>query len=746
MSFNGSGSFLINTAGQPVVSGTVISSTAFNALTADLATGLSTCITKDGQTTVTANIPMATYKFTGLGAGSAAADSANLSQVQSTVVKLLASVSGTDTITAVGSPTVAAYAAGQMFYFVAAGDNTGAVTLNIDSLGAKAVTRDGSVALAASDIKSGEVVVVVYDGTRFQVVSQLNSSGDARFANVSIASSLYVGGVATIVGNAGFSANVSITSALSVGATATITGGATIQTLTVGLGAGAVASNTAVGYQAAYSNTTGASNVAVGYQAGYTGTTAGANTAIGWKALYSNSTGGSNTAVGYEAGLSTTGGTNSFFGTQAGRTNTSGASNTAIGTYAYYSGTTAANNTALGYYTLGNNSTGSSNTALGQQAMYLNTTGANNVSVGALALYNNTTASNNTAVGYTALYANTTGTQNAAVGYQAGYANTTGTNNVAVGFQALSSITTNGNSTAVGAQALASITTSQSVAFGGIAGKSTTSGGGIAAFGYGALTTNTTGVSNTAIGTSYNVEAALEKNTTGSYNVAVGEGSLAKNTTASYNAAVGYQAGYNSTGGNNTFLGYYAGQGVTTGTFNTFVGVNGAGYLVTTGGKNTIIGGYSGNQGGLDIRTSSNNIVISDGDGTPCVYIDVGSGTYLTNALGTGAGTNTVKFNTTSKELTYDTSSARYKDNIRDSVYGLSHVMQLRSTMFEYKKESRTDVGLIAEEVVNVIPELVATDGEGRPDAVSYDRMVSVLVKAIQELKAEFDAYKASHP
>jgi len=201
MSFNGSGTFLINTAGQPVVSGTVISSTAFNALTADLATGLSTAITKDGQTTVTANIPMSTYKFTGLGVGSAATDSANLSQVQSTVTKLLTSVSGTDTITAVGAPVVAAYAAGQMFYFVATGDNTGAVTLNIDSLGAKAVTRDGSVALAAGDIKSGEVVVVVYDGTRFQVVSQLNSAGNATFANVSITSALNVGGVATFTAN-----------------------------------------------------------------------------------------------------------------------------------------------------------------------------------------------------------------------------------------------------------------------------------------------------------------------------------------------------------------------------------------------------------------------------------------------------------------------------------------------------------------------------------------------------------------
>ena len=56
MSYNGSGTFVVNSSGQPVVTGTVISSTAFNALTADLATGLSTAITKDGQTTTTARI------------------------------------------------------------------------------------------------------------------------------------------------------------------------------------------------------------------------------------------------------------------------------------------------------------------------------------------------------------------------------------------------------------------------------------------------------------------------------------------------------------------------------------------------------------------------------------------------------------------------------------------------------------------------------------------------------------------
>jgi hypothetical protein len=119
---------------------------------------------------------MANYKFTGLGVGSAAGDSANLSQVQSTAVKLLASVSGADTITAVGSPNVAAYVAGQMFYFVAAAANTGAVTINIDSLGAKSITRDGTTALAAGDIQSGEVCVIVYDGTQFQLVNGASQS------------------------------------------------------------------------------------------------------------------------------------------------------------------------------------------------------------------------------------------------------------------------------------------------------------------------------------------------------------------------------------------------------------------------------------------------------------------------------------------------------------------------------------------------------------------------------------------
>jgi hypothetical protein len=173
MSFNGSGTFQINTAGQPVVAGTVITATAFNALTADLATGLSTCVTKDGQTTVTANLPMGGNKLTGLGAGTLGTDSARLSQVQGGVTSLLG-VSGIDTISGSGSPQVTSYVTGQMFWFVASGTNTGATTLNIDSLGAKNITR-GTAALAAGDIISGAVALVVYDGTQFQLLSIIRS-------------------------------------------------------------------------------------------------------------------------------------------------------------------------------------------------------------------------------------------------------------------------------------------------------------------------------------------------------------------------------------------------------------------------------------------------------------------------------------------------------------------------------------------------------------------------------------------
>ena len=108
----------------------------------------------------------------------------------------------------------------------------------------------------------------------------------------------------------------------------------------------------------------------------------------------------------------------------------------------------------------------------------------------------------------------------------------------------------------------------------------------------------------------------MRGNTIGSASTAVGAAALYTASSADYNTAFGYAAGYNATGSNNTYIGMNAGVTASSGTFNCFVGRSSGG-AVTTGGKNTIIGSYDGNQGGLDIRTSSNYIVLSDGDGNP---------------------------------------------------------------------------------------------------------------------------------
>lgn len=94
MSFNGSGTFVINSTGQPVAPNTVISSTAFNALTADLATGLSTCLTKDGQTTPTANIPLGGFKITGLGVATTSGDALSYGQAANVSTLTVGAITG----------------------------------------------------------------------------------------------------------------------------------------------------------------------------------------------------------------------------------------------------------------------------------------------------------------------------------------------------------------------------------------------------------------------------------------------------------------------------------------------------------------------------------------------------------------------------------------------------------------------------------------------------------------------------
>ena len=227
----------------------------------------------------------------------------------------------------------------------------------------------------------------------------------------------------------------------------------------------------------------------------------------------------------------------------------------------------------------------------------------------------------NTAVGVSALAANTTGVRCSVFGYNAGAANTSGADTVAFGSNALAHNTTGVQNSAFGTNALVTnISGDSNTAIGSFALESST-GNYNTAVGRDALLSNTTASNNTAVG-----YQALAANTTGVNNTIIGYSAGSSNLSGANNTFIGQSAGATSTGGSNTFVGYSAGNAVTTGTGNAFFGLNpalgGAGYVVTTGSKNTIIGGYSGNQGGLDIRTASNYIVLSDGDGNPRVFVD----------------------------------------------------------------------------------------------------------------------------
>ena len=74
------------------------------------------------------------------------------------------------------SPAITAYTAGQIFYMKATNANTGASTINVNSLGLKNIKKDGSDALIANDILSGQAVCLIYDGTNFQLMSPSGES------------------------------------------------------------------------------------------------------------------------------------------------------------------------------------------------------------------------------------------------------------------------------------------------------------------------------------------------------------------------------------------------------------------------------------------------------------------------------------------------------------------------------------------------------------------------------------------
>ena len=244
-----------------------------------------------------------------------------------------------------------------------------------------------------------------------------------------------------------------------------------------------------------------------------------------------------------------------------------------------------------------------------------------------------------------------------------------------------------------------------------------------------------TGTNNTATG-----KNALKSNTTGGDNTASGNGALALNTTGNNNTAVGYIALFaNNSGGGNTAIGLQAMINNSSGTANTAIGFSAlqnnstgntnigvgslAGALLTTGTNNIDIGN-------LGVAAESNTIRIGDPANQTKTFIAGISGVAL--ASGVGVFVNTLG------QLGIAPSSRRFKDDITDMNAASSALMHLRPVTFYYKTDpniaSRTrQYGLIAEEVNEVYPGLVAHSADGQIETVMYQHLPPMLLNEFQK-------------
>jgi microcystin-dependent protein len=183
LSRNGTGTYSLPQVA--FINGSVMDATLVNSDLSDIGSEMTNSIAKDGQTTATANLPMGGFKHTNVANGTARTDYASLGQAQDNAADWLTTVVGVDVITALSIPAFTIYTAGQTFRFISAGANTTNVTLNINSLGAKAITKSGTTALVAGNISSGAAYEVVYDGTQFQLIGIFNGGSISKGINTS---------------------------------------------------------------------------------------------------------------------------------------------------------------------------------------------------------------------------------------------------------------------------------------------------------------------------------------------------------------------------------------------------------------------------------------------------------------------------------------------------------------------------------------------------------------------------------
>jgi len=211
---------------------------------------------------------------------------------------------------------------------------------------------------------------------------------------------------------------------------------------------------------------------------------------------------------------------------------------------------------------------------------------------------------------------------------------------------------------------------------------------------------------------------ALGLNTIGTENVATGTDALLHNTTGNSNVATGFSSLVSNTGSGNTATGDSALNSNTTGNNNIAVGFT-ASYNLTTGNNNIEIGN-------VGVATDTNTIRIgTKGTQTRALI----AGIYTSPIFGLPVVVNP------NGRLGIQASSVRYKRDIHDMAGTSERLMKLRPVTFRYKEDpaGTLQYGLVAEEVAQVYPELVAHADDGKPLSVAYHLLPAMLLNELQK-------------
>jgi hypothetical protein len=300
------------------------------------------------------------------------------------------------------------------------------------------------------------------------------------------------------------------------------------------------------------------------------------------------------------------------------------------------------------------------------------------------------------------------------------------------------------------------------------AGKSNIEGQNNTFLGWRAGIANKKGSHNTFLGF-----RAGKSNLTGGANIFVGYDAGSSNTEGGANIFIGLRAGFNNTKGRgNTFLGYEAGNGNIDGQGNIYIGHH-AGFENEKGDHNIFIGNLTGNSNkgnhntflgygsGYENKTGSGNVFIGFKAGHSEVRsnkLHIANGPTNSDTLIYGDfEKKRVGINKTNPTYTLDVngeiiadkcherSDIRLKTDVNPLNSALEQIALLRGVTFHWKdkkKDNGQQMGVIAQEIEKVFPQVVSTDGSGYK-SVAYSSLVAPLIEAVKELKSENETLKA---